>query len=85
MLVFRARQLHASHAVEQVLEQLAVGRDDVREQTDQEHLEADDHQHGGIDQRLQVAAAAGERREVVVDEPQRDREAGAEQDERRRR
>ncbi len=39
-----AGQLERAHAVEQILEQLAVGRDHVGEQADQQHLEADDHQ-----------------------------------------
>ena len=43
-----------AHAVEQIFEQLAVGGDDVGEQADEQHLEADDHQHRGGDQRLQV-------------------------------
>ena len=61
-------------AVEQVLDQLAVAGDHIGHQADEQHLEADDHQHRRQDQRLQVPVArAGE---VVVEKPRRDGEAG---------
>ena len=53
-----ARQLERADAVEEILEQLAVRRDHVGEQADQQHLEADDHQHRRQDQRLRCDRAA---------------------------
>ena len=62
------------HPIEHILEQLARAGDRVGQQTDQDDLEADDHQHRRQNQRLDLAVAQV-REEIVVEEPQRDREA----------
>src|SRR5688572_23281287 len=73
----RTVELQLADAVLHVLEDLAAAGNQVREQADQQHLEADDEQHRGQDQRLQLPVAAA--RPVVVEEAQRDEQAGGEE------
>src|SRR4029453_4443635 len=66
--------LQLADAILHALEDLAAARDEVGDEPDQEHLETDDEQHGGEDQGLQLSVAAAD--PVVVEEAQRDQEAG---------
>src|SRR3954468_22307988 len=66
--------LQLADAILHVLEDLAAAGDQVGDEADEQHLEADDEQHRGQDQRLQLSvAAAGP---VVIEEAQRDEEPG---------
>ena len=51
----RRTELHPAHAVQEVFEQLARARDRVGDEPDQHDLEADDHQHRGQNQGLNLA------------------------------
>ena len=54
--VAASRELGLAHAVEQVLEELAVAGDEVGHDPPLQGLEAEDQQEHGQDRRLQVAA-----------------------------
>src|SRR5689334_20121297 len=59
-------QFELPDAVLHVLEDLAAARDEVGDEADQHHLDADDEEHRGEDQRLQLSVAGPVH--VVVEE-----------------